>query len=98
VDSAVQALQSTAAGSAASILEALDEASSPDPSSAPVDSGFFGLPGTQTSSGANGAPLLVGIILALGMFLLRRDGRLWRVSYEQPKPNSALLLPLERPG
>jgi hypothetical protein len=38
-------------------------------------------------------------VLASGLVLLRRDGLLFRLApYEPPKPSSALLLPLERPG
>ena len=101
VGNAVQALQSAAASAVANVLYALDKASSAEPSSAPIDGSYFGLVGGgQTSSGANSAPilLLVGVILAFGVFLLRRDGLLWWVSYELLKPSSALLRPLERPG
>jgi hypothetical protein len=48
-------------------------------------------------TGGGFAPLLVGI-LALAVVLLRRDFRTYLVSCELPKPSSALLLPLERPG
>jgi hypothetical protein len=52
--------------------------------------------GVQAGSGGF-APLLIGILVS-GLVLLRRDGRLWRAFCEVPKPSSALLTPLERPG
>jgi hypothetical protein len=54
--------------------------------------------GGQASSGGGAAPLLLLCILASGVILLRRDGRLARAFCEVPKPSSALLRPLERPG
>ena len=54
--------------------------------------------GGQASSGGGAAPLLLLCILASGIILLRRDGRLARAFCEVPKPSSALLRPLERPG
>jgi hypothetical protein len=50
------------------------------------------------TSGWGFAPLLVGILALLVTILLRRDFRTYLISYEVPKPSSALLLPLERPG
>ena len=58
----------------------------------------FSLSGGQASPGGGLTPLLV-CVLASGLVLLRRDGLLFRwAPYEPPKPSSALLLPLERPG
>ncbi len=54
--------------------------------------------GGQTSFGGSAAPLLLLCILASGVILLRWDGRLARAFCEVPKPSSALLRPLERPG
>ncbi len=49
-----------------------------------------------------GGPLLLLLLfgaLATGLVLLsRKDGTLWLNVCEVPKPSSALLLPLERPG
>jgi hypothetical protein len=65
----------------------------------PVGSSSFSLftGGGQLGIGGGSAPLLVGI-LALAVILLRGDFRTYLVSCEMPKPSSALLLPLERPG
>jgi len=52
----------------------------------------------QASSGGGAAPLVLLCILASGVILLRWDGRLARAFCEVPKPSSALLRPLERPG
>jgi hypothetical protein len=49
-------------------------------------------------TGGSFAPLLVGILALLAAILLRRDFRTYLISCEMPKPSSALLLPLERPG
>ena len=49
-------------------------------------------------TGGGFAPLLVGILALLAVILLGRDFRTYLVSCEMPKPSSALLLPLERPG
>jgi hypothetical protein len=71
----------------------------PSPTS-PVDSSFFSVLGASGQTGFGGgsfAPLLVGI-LAFVTILFRRNFRTYPVSLEMPKPSSALLLPLERPG
>ena len=71
------------------------------PIAPPIGGGSFfsllggGLGGITTSSSVT--PLLL-CILMLGLILLRPDGKLSRVFCELPKPSSALLLPLERPG
>lgn len=65
---------------------------------APLGGSSFSLSGGQAGSGGGLTPLLV-CVLASGLVLLRRDGLLFRwAPYEPPKPSSALLLPLERPG
>ncbi len=75
----------------------------PAPLAAPAGSGFFSLlsmggGGQLLGSSSGFAPLLVGILTLLGTVLLRRDFRSYLVSWEMPKPSSALLRPLERPG
>ena len=113
VSSAVRTLQSTAAKVLEPLAEDSSGASSPaededplenppQPSSPlvpPVGYGFFSLStgGGQAGPGA-GITLLLLCVLASGLVLLRRDGRLWRAFCEVPKPSSALLTPLERPG
>jgi hypothetical protein len=54
--------------------------------------------GGQMGTGGGFAPLLVGILALLAVILLGRDFRTYLVSCEVPKPSSALLQPLERPG
>jgi hypothetical protein len=49
-------------------------------------------------NGGGFAPLLVGILAFLAVILLGRNFRTYLISCEMPKPSSALLLPLERPG
>jgi hypothetical protein len=50
------------------------------------------------SAGGGVAPLLVGIVAFLIVILTRRDFRTYLIACEMPKPSSALLRPLERPG
>ena len=65
---------------------------------APLGGSSFSLSGGQAGPGGGLTPLLV-CVLASGLVLLRRDGLLFQwAPYEPPKPSSALLLPLERPG
>jgi hypothetical protein len=65
---------------------------------APLRDSSFSLSGGQAGPGSGLTPLLV-CVLASGLILLRRDGLLFGwAPYEPPKPGSALLLPLERPG
>jgi hypothetical protein len=52
----------------------------------------------QTGAGGLGNTLLLGVLLVASIVLLRRDFRTYLVSIELPKPSSALLSPLERPG
>ena len=55
--------------------------------------------GGQLGTGGGSAPLLVGMLALLTTSLLsRRDFRTYLISCEMPKPSSALLGPLERPG
>ena len=49
-------------------------------------------------AGAGGVVPLLLFVLASGLVLLRASGRLSQVFCEIPKPSSALLMPLERPG
>lgn len=65
---------------------------------APLGGSSFSLSGGQAGPGNGPTPLLVCVLVS-GLVLLRRDGLLFRLTpYEPPKPSSALLLPLERPG
>ena len=57
---------------------------------------FTGAAGQLAGGGV--APLLVGILALLTTILIRRDFRTYLIACELPKPSSALLLPLERPG
>ena len=70
------------------------------PPTPPTDSGsFLSLSGGgQIGSGSGIAPLLLLCVLASGLILLPRSGGLSRAFCELPKPSSALLMPLERPG
>ena len=55
--------------------------------------------GQLGGTGGGSTPLLVGILALLATSLLSRRGfRTYLISCEMPKPSSALLLPLERPG
>ena len=69
----------------------------PLPSPAPLGGSSFSLSGAGQIGTGGVVPLLMGI-LAAGLILLRPTGRLSWASCELPKPSSALLLPLERPG
>ena len=76
----------------------------PQPASAPlappVGGGQFSLSmgsGGNVGPGGGFAPVLLGM-LALAAILLTRNFRTYLVSCDMPKPSSALLLPLERPG
>ena len=65
---------------------------------APLGGSSFSLSGGQAGPGSGLTPLLVCVLVS-GLVLLRRDGLLFQwAPYEPPKPSSALLLPLERPG
>ena len=67
------------------------------PSPAPSGGSNFSLSGAGQVGPGGVAPLLV-CVLAAGLILLRPVGRLSWAPCELPKPSSALLLPLERPG
>ena len=58
---------------------------------------FTGAAG-QLGAGGGGAPLLVGMLALLTTILARRDFRTYLIACVMPKPSSALLRPLERPG
>jgi hypothetical protein len=69
------------------------------PLAPPLGGSSFSGSGGQTGLGGGGfASLLLVCVLASGLVLLRRDGLLSWASCEIPKPSSALLSPLERPG
>jgi hypothetical protein len=71
----------------------------PEPPLAPPvgDAPLFSLGGAQTAPGGALALLLI-CIFASGMVLLRPNSKLHLASCTIPKPSSALLMPLERPG
>jgi hypothetical protein len=67
----------------------------------PLGSSFISLfsgGGAQSSAGGAGATVLLGVLFLASTLLVRRDLRMYLVSCEVPKPSSALLSPLERPG
>ena len=108
VASALGTLESWAAGwlPSGEAAQSSSEGTAPDPlvplvppMPSPLgDSPFFSLPGTMQVGSGGGLGLLLLGVLASGLILLRRDGPLSWITYELPKPTSALLLPLERPG
>jgi hypothetical protein len=62
------------------------------------DSSFFSLAGVgQVGPGGGLGLLLLGVLVSV-LILLRQEGPLSWISGESPKPTSALLMPLERPG
>jgi hypothetical protein len=69
---------------------------SPDPLGSSFIALFSG--NVQASAGSAGATPLLGVLFLASVLLLRRDVRTHLVSCEVPKPSSALLSPLERPG
>src|SRR5215216_6280546 len=74
---------------------------SPEQQQPPLGSSYIGLSsgmGQASSAGGLGTTLLLGVLLVASTLLLRRDFRTYLVSMELPKPSSALLSPLERPG
>src|SRR5215213_3072105 len=74
---------------------------SPEQQQPPLGSSYIGLSsgmGQASSAGGLGTTLLLGVLLVASTMLLRRDFRTYLVSIELPKPSSALLSPLERPG
>ena len=69
------------------------------PFAPPLGGSYFSGSGGQTGLGGGGfVPLLLVCVLTSGLVLLWRDGLLRWTSCEPPKPSSALLAPLERPG
>ena len=88
-----EATQSPSGGGAPAPVEPLFPPMLP-----PGDSSFFSLSGVGQAGPGGGLVLLLLGVLASGLILLRRDGSLSWASCEMPKPSSALLLPLERPG
>ena len=81
------------------------EGATPAPLDPQLPSPFEGSSVFHSSSGVSGQTgpwggfvvLLLGVLVS-GLVLLLRDGFLCWAAWEQPKPTSALLLPLERPG
>ena len=66
-----------------------------------LGSSYIGLSsgmGQASSAGGLGTTLLLGVLFVASIELLRHDFRTYLVSIELPKPSSALLSPLERPG
>jgi hypothetical protein len=62
------------------------------------DSSFLSLAGVgQVGPGGGLGLLLLGVLVSV-LILLRQEGPLSWISGESPKPTSALLMPLERPG
>jgi hypothetical protein len=51
----------------------------------------------QVGPGGGLGLLLLGVLVSV-LILLRQEGPLSWISGESPKPTSALLMPLERPG
>ena len=68
------------------------------PSVPPLVGSYFSLYGGGQESPPGNIVSLLLCVLASALILLRRDGPLSWASCELPKPSSALLLPLERPG
>ena len=71
------------------------------PEQQPLGSSYIGLSsgmGQASSAGGLGTTLLLGVLFVASIELLRRDFGTYLVSMELPKPSSALLSPLERPG
>lgn len=71
------------------------------PEQQPLGSSYIGLSsgmGQASSAGGLGTTLLLGVLFVASVLLMRRDFRTYLVSIELPKPSSALLSPLERPG
>ena len=74
---------------------------SPEQQQPPLGSSYIGLSsgmGQASSAGGLGTTLLLGVLFVASTLLLRRDFGTYLVSMELPKPSSALLSPLERPG
>ena len=74
---------------------------SPEQQQQPLGSSYIGLSsgmGQASSAGGLGTTLLLGVLFVASIELLRRDFGTYLVSMELPKPSSALLSPLERPG
>ncbi len=87
--------QSPSEGSSTSVVPS-------SPLTSPEDNHFYqrsggASMGASVNSGVNFAPLLLALLFSV-IVLFRRDGRSWHLSWYLPKPNSVLLLPLERPG
>jgi hypothetical protein len=85
--------------------EGLSEGTTSEPLAPQLPSPFEGSSVFSSHSGVSGQAgpwggyvvLLLGVLVS-GLVLLLRDGFLRWAAWDQPKPSSALLLPLERPG
>jgi hypothetical protein len=84
--------------------ESPSEGTTSEPLAPQLPSPFEGSSVSSSHSGVSGQAgpwggfvVLLGVLVS-GLVLLLRDGLLRWASWEQPKPSSALLLPLERPG
>ena len=85
--------------------ESPSEGTAPEPLAPQLPSPFEGSSVFSSHSGVSGQAgpwggyvvLLLGVLVS-GLVLLLRDGLLCWATWDQPKPSSALLLPLERPG
>jgi hypothetical protein len=86
--------------------ESLSEGTAPEPLAPQVPSPFEGSSIFSSFSGVSGQAgpwggyvvVLLGVLVSGLVLLLLRDGCLCWAGWEQPKPTSALLAPLERPG
>ena len=77
----------------------LDDTPSPVSPFTPLeDSSYVLSVGGQVNSGGSAGSLLIGALAAGWFLLMWRAGLLSRVFCVFPKPSSALLMPLERPG
>ena len=85
--------------------EGLSEGTTSEPLAPQLPSPFEGSSVSSSHLGVSGQAgpwggyvvLLLGVLVS-GLVLLLRDGFLRWAAWDQPKPSSALLLPLERPG
>ena len=87
-----------------STTESPSEGTTSEPLAPQLPSPFEGSSVSSSHSGVSGQAgpwggfvVLLGVLVS-GLVLLLRDGFLCWAAWDQPKPSSALLLPLERPG
>jgi hypothetical protein len=85
--------------SAGSQVPSESDPQQPSSPSVPLDNPSFGLSaGAQSISDGTGTPLLLLGVLAWSVFLCRPERFLSLICWQLPKPSSASLVPLERPG